>query len=996
VTGEAVSFPQITVGGTAATGRARTTTLIGTVGGEDGRFSLEVPARQVVLTVLRIGYRSANVTVPTDQAVVDVALTVDYLNVEELVVTGRATETRRANLPTSIGTVSGDEINQVPQQTVDGAIAGRVSGVVIGQNSGAPGGGFQLEIRGNSSLFAAAEPLYVIDGVIASNAAIPSNQNVITEASGGSNPAQNQDVLQNRLADINPEDIETIEVLKGASAAAVYGAKAANGVVIITTRRGGTGAADFRLGFQGGTFDLSNKLGFRRFQSPEEAIADIGELSAEFCTTSPCPFFDNEQALADRNDFSWQATGTVSGGDPNSFSYFGSLMWKNDEGIIDNTGFERQSIRANLTPTIAGGAAELAIAANVIHTNAQRGLTNNDNANVSYYMVLPFAPSFQDLSQRPDGTFPENVFTGNLSNPLQTAALLENDEDVFRYIVSTNLDWRLVNTDRHSFKIVAPFGVDYFQQDNRLFSPPEIFWEPADGLLGTALQSNSNSLNLNVGGNGVWDWRISEGSRLTNAFGLSYERVDTQVDRIIGQNLTAGKNKADAATVVQVRENALTVEDFGFYYQVEYLGADDKLLIGGALRFDQSSANFDTDKLFAYPKGYVSYRFTDLGSAVSEIKLRAAYGESGNRPVCTLIEGCQKFTSLTLDSNIEGLPGFGIEGTIGQVVECAACSTPSLQPERMKEFEGGVDLTGWGGRFTLELTGYRQTIKDQLIQQAVAPSTGFEDFVFNAGSMRNWGFETTLGLTPFVSRSFTWLSRTTFFFNRTQMTELPIPGFDIRGAGGPGFACSLGCIFIEEGSSSTTMAANDPRCTGEQSDDCTSLPGVGKVGNTNPAFTMAFTNDFTFLRNFSFYSLLEWRQGQSVVNLTEFLADLGPTSGDYVGDDPVTVPEDCEPNCSGQQRQFLRGQLGFSGVYTQPAGFLKVRELSLTYDLPFQSGVFKSIRLRVSGRNLWTVTNYRGLDPEVSNFGNQQVGRSQDVAPFPPSRSFWAGFDLAI
>ena len=984
VTGEAISFPQITVGGTATTGAARTTTVIGTVGGEDGRYSLDVPARQVVLIVQRIGYRSANVTVPAGQAIVDIVLTVDYLNVEELVVTGRATETRRANLPNSIGTVNGEEIQRVPNTTIDAAIVGRVSGAIVASNSGAPGGGLQLEIRGPSSINAASDPLYVVDGVIVSNVAIPSNANVITGAASGSNPSLVQDNLQNRVSDINPEDIETIEVLKGAASAAIYGAKAANGVVIITTRRGGTGTPSLRLGFVGGAYSLSNTIGARAFESPEEAVAQWGPAAAEFCTSSPCPYFDNEEALAHRRDFSWQGQASVSGGDPQTFSYFGSLLWRDDAGIIDNTGFQRQSARANLTP-IVDGSFEMAINANVLHTNAQRGLTNNDNNNVSYYMVFQFSPSFFDLSRQEDGSFPRADFQGNGSNPLQTAALLENDEDAWRYIFSTNIDWRLVDSDKHTFQIVAPFGFDYFNQNNRIFSPPEIFWEPADGLAGTALQSSSENTNLNVGANGVWDWNINSGSRLTTAFGLGYERVALTIDRIIGRNLTGGKNKVDAATQVQIRENQVVVEDFGFYIQEELLALDDKLLVGGSLRWDQSSANANTTELFMFPKGYASYRFANLGRAISEVKIRAAYGQSGNRPQCTALDGCQKFTSLTLDSNIEAIPGFQIQGQLG---------APDLKPERTAEFEFGADITGWDGRLTLELTGYTQNITDMILDQTVAPSTGFTSQVFNGGSMRSYGFETTLGVTPFVGQSFTWISRTTFFLNRTEVTELPIPPYRPASAG---FGFSLGTFYIEEGSSLTQQVGTDPNCLGQGDPDpwCAQGAGLATLGNSQPDFVMAFANDFTIAKNVNFYSLLEWRQGQTVVNLTEFLYDLVLNTQDNGVGQPVRPIEECNPNCTGMERLEAFGQ-GFAQEWVQPASFMKVRELALTWDLPFRSGTFQSIQLRVAGRNLWTVTNYRGLDPEVSNFGSRAVGRSIDVAPFPPSRSFWAGFNVSI
>jgi TonB-dependent SusC/RagA subfamily outer membrane receptor len=271
--GAPVEFPQVAVRGTA----------IGTVGSEDGTFVLEnVPAGDVLLVVQRIGFQSLEVAVPAGQNTVSVVLAIDYVRVEELVVTGRATATRRANAPNPVETIQGDELQAVPQQTLDKALQGRVTGAVIAANSGAPGGGLQLNIRGSSSVNAAAEPLYVIDGVVVSNIAIPSNQNELTAAASGSNPSLMQDVLTNRISDLNPDDIESIEVLKGASASAIYGVKASNGVVIITTKRGQVGPPQVRVSALGGWFDLSNTLGFRTFGDVEEAVGTFGERARDF------------------------------------------------------------------------------------------------------------------------------------------------------------------------------------------------------------------------------------------------------------------------------------------------------------------------------------------------------------------------------------------------------------------------------------------------------------------------------------------------------------------------------------------------------------------------------------------------------------------------------------------------------------------------------------------------------------------------------------------
>ncbi len=1006
VTGEAISFPQITVGGTAAMGQARTTTLIGIVGGEDGRFALEVPASQVILTVQRIGYRTANVTVPADQAVVDITLTVDYLRVEELVVTGRATETRRVNLANSVGTIDGTEINQVPQETIDKAIAGRVAGAVISSNSGAPGGGLQLNIRGSASINAGAEPLYVVDGVIASNVSIPSNQVVLTESQGGSNPNPNQDNLQNRIADLNPEDIETIEVLKGASAAAIYGSKAANGVVIITTKRG-QGPNTVRLAFQGGAFDLANTMGFREFQSPEEAIDTRGATAADFCTSSPCPVFDNEQALAGRNAFSWQGDIQVSGGQPGGTTYFGSGQWRDDEGIIRNSGFERQSGRLNVN-TVVGGVADFSFSTNLIRTNARRGLTNNDNANVSYYMVLPFIPNFVDLAATDlgDGNFEPAPFSGNGSNPLQTAELLENDETVWRLIGSMNMDLSLVNNEKDRFDIIAPVGVDFFNQSNRIFSPPALFWESVDGLPGTALDGSSDGLSINVGANGVWTHQFS-GSALTTSVGLGYEFRDLKINRIIGKDLTAGKNKTDAAVQVSIQEQRAKVEDFGFYIQEEWIGLDDRLLLTGMVRFDQSSSQGDPGELFIFPKGAASYRIFDGSNPdnfFSELKFRAAYGQTGNQPLCDVRTGCQKFTSLRLDTNLEGQAGLLLEGTAGST---------TLAPERVTEFEVGFDISGLNDRLTLQLTGYRQDIKNIILSRTLAPSTGFVDQISNGAHLRNTGFEATVGWTPFVSSGFTWLSRTIFYLNRSKVVDLQgLPPFEHS----IGFGLILGGFMIQEDQSLTQMVGADVTCTGNpeidsqnpvENTECmvsaefggTGIAGARNTGNSEPDWLMSFVNDFTIARNLNLYTMFEWRYGMSVTNLTLLLADLGQNSADFVtqGREPGDV-RDCYPDCFGEERvvEFLAA--GFP--WTERASFFKARDISLTYTLPskWASAFFSSnqIRFRLSMRNLFTITPYSGLDPEVSNFGNTNVGRAQDVAPYPPSRSVWLGFDISL
>ena len=216
----------------------RGTALVVTTGA-DGKFTLgNVPQGNVVLAIRRIGNNFVDLPLPAGQNELRVTLTRDPLRLSDVVVTGQATTVDRRNLANAVATVSGEEVSRVSAQTVEQALQGKVVGASIQANSGAPGGGMQMRLRGVTSINGSSEPLYVVDGVVVSNVAIPSNQNAVTRSTQGSNPSLTQDAQVNRIADLNPNDIENVEVLKGASASAIYGSRASNGVVIITTRRG--------------------------------------------------------------------------------------------------------------------------------------------------------------------------------------------------------------------------------------------------------------------------------------------------------------------------------------------------------------------------------------------------------------------------------------------------------------------------------------------------------------------------------------------------------------------------------------------------------------------------------------------------------------------------------------------------------------------------------------------------------------------------------------
>ena len=962
-TGAGLAGAGITVAGSAARAFA----------GQDGSFNLNVPVGGVELTVRRIGFRDLTISVPAGQSDVTFALDVDALMVDAVVVTGLATDISRRNLANAVAVVQGDAVRQVTSQSVEHALQGKVLGAYIQTNSGAPGGGAQVRMRGITSINATASPLWVIDGIIVSDVSIPSNQNVVSGASSGNNPALTQDGQVNRIVDMNPEDIESIEVLKGASASAIYGSKASNGVIIVTTRRGTAGAPRLNVRQRFGFFDLSNKLGFRTFETVAEFDALRGAGAAAATGFQPGVTFDLEEALAGRNALSHETAFDVSGGSADT-RYFISGLWQDDEGIMANTGFAKQSLRLNLDQQF-GDRVSASVSTNLIHTNARRGLTNNDNNGVSPYMVWAFTYNSFDLSQRADGSFPDNPFQP--SNPLATLAQMENDEDVWRILSSGQVDWNLFDGERSSLTLLGLAGVDYFQQKNRLFFPPELQFEDDDGFAGTSLLSNSDNLNVNLNASAVHTYDLSGGNTaLTTSAGVQYQTQDLDISRIESRGLTAGQPNVSAGSNVNVRQQRERVENLGFFLQEEVLTLDDRLLLTAGIRADQSSVNADDTELYYFPKASASWRIPDLGGGfLDEIKFRAAYGESGNLPLYG-----DRFTPLEA-TNVIG----GVAGTVIPVSNLdAVVGSPTLKPERQQEVEAGIDATLLDRRASLELNVYQKNISDLIVRRRLAPSSGFGEEVFNGGKLRTRGVEVGLGITAVQSQSLNWFFRTSFFLNRSEITQLDVPSFL---PGSTGFGVGLGQIRIEEGMSATQMVGNIGQ-------DAAGSPIEGVVGDVNPDFNVGFTNDLSY-NNFGFYFHLDWQQGGDIMNLTKLLYDLGSNWAGFNEPD--------QQGLTGAQRNAMSpiGGSQQTGIYVEEATFLKMRELTLSYELDSDMvssiwGAVDRVSLTLSGRNLLTFTKYTGIDPEVSNFGNQPSGRNIDVAPFPPSRSFWLGIDVGF
>jgi hypothetical protein len=693
-----------------------------------------------------------------------------------------------------------------------------------------------------------------------------------------------------------------------------------------------------------GFFEAAHLLGQRQFPTLADALQFSADTALVTSVYQQGRSFNFEDELYGRKPLSTETSASVSGGSEGT-QYFISGLVKDDGGIATNTGYKKQAVRANIDQDLGSGI-QLSVNTNVIHSKSKRGLSNNDNSGTSPYLVFPFTPSFFNLEPT-NGVFPANPF--ERSNPLQTFSLLQNDEDVWRILGTVTARWSVLQSAHSNLQLIGIGGADYFDQRNNFVSPPELQYEPNDGQPGTVVLTKAQNRNLNLSVNATHTLTPgSESWQATTSAGVQYEDRELNSTQILGRTLLAGTSPDLAASVTPFSEIE-PVRDLGIFGQEELLLLDRKLLLTAGIRADRSSSNGNTGKYFFYPKAAASYRMVKPFGGVDEMKLRAAYGQTGNRPVFG--------TKYVSDSTAT------IGGNFGTLIPIQA-GDPTIKPERQKEYEGGVDATLGNGRVDLSLTLYQRNISDLILVQTIAPSIGQQFRAFSSSStLRNRGVEASLGVQPIRTRDASWLFRTTFALNRSKITHLSVPTFQTGG-----FGTSLGTFQIEEGKSATQIAGRE-----------------GVVGDAYPKFQMSFTNDIDY-KALSLGFLFDWKQGGDIINLTEFLYDAGQNSKDF--------------ETAGRQRQIDFASK--TGVYVQDGSYLKLREVTLAYTLPshITSSLFGSnmryARLSLSGRNLLRFTGYRGLDPEVSNFGNQAIVRNVDVAPFPPSRSFFLSIDLGF
>ncbi|MBI5917671.1 MAG: SusC/RagA family TonB-linked outer membrane protein [Bacteroidetes bacterium] len=925
-------------------------TTSGTVTDVDGTYSLRIAQEPATLVFSYTGYSEMEKQVSRSAATVNVTMTESSTILSEVVVTGLASSIKRSNAANSVATIDSKDLTGVTvQSTTDGALYGKFTGVNISANSGAPGGGTTVKLRGITTLNAESQPLYIVDGVYYDNSSIVPGLNTISKAAGQGS-TNFQDNQSSRIADLDPEDIERIEILKGASAAAIYGSRAASGVIIITTKRGKTGKPTVSISQSVGFQQQLKKLGVRDWDAAKvEAAYGPAQVPLFEAAKSAGKLYNYEDEMYGEKGVMTNTRFSIGGGSETT-KYFVGMTHKTEDGIVKNTGYDKTSIRLNLDQQL-WDFMDLSVSSNYVNSSADRGYFNNDNTSTTMGVSFVSTPSWAELHADANGNYPNNPFAP--SNFLQTRDLITNNEGIERFLVGGALTTRLITADNQSLKLMMRGGLDYYTLTTTALFPRELqFQKDGNGTDGASVFGTTGTKSKNYSAFLVHDFN-AEAVSFKTQLGVTQEELDLNTVLSTATFLIGTQTNLDQAGSVLTEQNTIDQTDKGFFGQEE-INWQDKVIATFGVRGDKSSRNGDPNKLYYYPKGSLAVNLHEFGLGGNEmlslLKLRGAFGQSGN------------FAPFGAIYN--PLVPVIIGGSTGSLIGTRR-GNPDIEPERQTEIEVGADLSFLKNKLNLELTYYIKNVEDLIIPVQLPPSSGFDDAWQNAADIENTGVELALDAYP-ITGSFSWHTRAAFWLNRAEVTRLDVPAYNV-GA----FGATLGTYRIEEGKSPTQLVGR-PLTEG--------IPTV--FGNAEPDFQMSFNNNLTY-GNWDLNFLFHWKKGGDNVNLSTLLSDIFGTSPDF-------DQKSLDPAGQLTNGNYRLSTLGVSAdAWIEDASYIRLREASLGYKIP-RSKVknLGDIRLAISGRNLINIFDYNSYDPEVSNFGTNALSSAVEVTPFPSSKSY--------
>lgn len=939
-------------------------TTVGSITDLDGNFSINVPSDNSILVFSYIGYLTQEITVGS-RTRIDVVLREDVKQLGEVIIVGYGEQDRKT-LTSSISSVSSKDIENLPMSSPDQMMQGRASGVLITSNSGTPGGGMFVRVRGTTSINADNDPLYVVDGI-----PIVSGNLSAVGLGGGT---------ANAMADINPADIESMEILKDASATAIYGARAANGVVLITTKRGKSQKARVSIGSYYGTQsvwrrpDLVDGSTFETLRN-EAAVNNGGQ-----------PIYPNPSQAISTNyaDFVFRDAPisnvdvSVTGGN-DQVRYLVSASDFRQDGIIAPTAFGRKTGRLNLDAFVSD---KLKIGTSILYSRNTRNRVNNDDNIAGALGGTHFFPSNLAPYQE-DGSYTKfSIF----ENPI--AVIKEND-----ITMVTNRVLATVYGEYEFFpglSLRSNFSVDYNNvKEDTYINTLLNAGAAVNGQATSIVSVNDNWIQENVLN---YQTSFAGGHTLSVLLGTSLQQSTFERTSATGQQFPSNDFKRIASAAVQTSSSTGSVWGIASVFTRVNYSLKNRYLFTLNVRRDGSSRFGEANRWGTFPSAALGWRiseekFFDNVNFISDLKLRTSYGVTGNQ------NGINDFQS-------RGLWSGGANYTNTPGTEPSQLANPDLKWEKTAQFNIGVDVAFFQDKMSVTLDYYNKQTTDLLLAVPIPRSSGFTSIFQNFGEMENKGFELSINANAVAKKDFTWDVSFNIAQNKNNIKKLaqsiPVYNRDI--------------IRMEEGIPMYSFWMHnqlgvDPQ-TGNPIWETKEAgrpfdPNIDRfiVGNAWPDFFGGLTNTFKY-KNLDAMIFFQYSYGNDQLNWNRFFQEHGGTRNtNFLGSqldrwqqpgDITMVPRMTNANYAANLRPSR---------FVEDGSYLRLKNVSIGYTLPaswINRLGMSSARVYVSGQNLLTFTNYSGMDPEVNATATTATTQGVDFYTMPQPRVYMGGFNITF
>ena len=960
----------------------------GTITDMDGNFTLEVPD-QATLLVSYIGYTPKEVAVK-NQNNLSIMMIEDSKTIDEVVVIGYGS-VKKSNLTGAVSSVKTTEIQQTPMTSIDQGLVGRASGVQVTQTSGMPGAVASIRVRGSSSLQGGNEPLYVIDG-------FPVYSGTGFGSTGGNTQISG-------LSTVNPSDIESIEILKDASATAIYGARAANGVVLITTKSGKKGR-DI-ITFES-SFGVQNVAKTIDVMNAQEYAALVNEAYTNDGLDAPYNTTQLGEIAKLGNGTNWQDEIfrpamiqsyqlTFSGGD-NKTTYAISGGYFDQKGVIINSDFKRYSLRLNLDRQIFN-TLKVGTHMSGTHTISRTSATDVGGRDGVVNGALKMNPIQSVYANEETGEYTPTNDPGLLiPNPVATAKEEIYNNATTRVLGDVYAEWEFLK----DLKLKVSLGMDIMYLKQNKYTPSNIYQSLGIASAKVGVNRSINWLNENIL---TWNKTFKDIHSLNILGGFTIQR--NNVESVTGAssnfvNDVMKYNNLGAGSIYDKPESSATQWSLMSYLARINYSLYDRYLFSVNGRVDGSSRFGLNNQYGFFPSFSAAWRvsnenfFENAKKVIDDMKVRLSYGTVGNAEI-------GDYASMARYEN-KRLP-FGKDMTT--IVTLKSMANPDLRWEKSRQLDAGIDLSFFNGRIEFMADYYHKITTDLLYELQLPSNSGYEKTMTNLGKIRNQGLEMSLNTRNIQSRDFLWTTSWNYTMNRSMVLDI---NDNIIGKWGgrieEGHPLNALYGYVRLGTWGTDEAEEAAKYNKKPGDiKYWDKNGNGMkdgedqdyIGNGAPKFEMNMTNTFSW-KGFTFMFDLQWVYGNKLINFTRQLMGNRVTFSNAYADIPVNAwtPENQNTMVPSLRLPGDGYENDVDSWSCEPGSFLRLRNIGLKYDFSsrmLSAAHIKSLSLGFNVENAFLITNYSGSDPEVTSY-DAVFEQGVDFYTYPKPRTY--SFTLGV